>query len=81
MDKLEQVKKKYQNICLFCNKNISVLCGTPIIMLGGCCYGKKIGKVQYVFTRRAHIHCWLKKNKLKIVRDKHENIKTVSNKT
>ena len=63
-----------QNTCLYCNKKISVLCGTPIIALGGCCYGwtDKKNKVRRVFSRRAHIHCWLQHEHLKIVKDKKE---------
>jgi hypothetical protein len=69
-EKHDAVYDKYKNICLFCNKPIAVLCGTPIIYIGGCCLGKKVGKTMYVFPRKAHIHCWLKKNNYKIVRDK-----------
>lgn len=64
----ERIRKKYQNVCLFCKKDISVLCGTPIIMLGGCCFCYRTKKVFYCFTRRAHIHCWLRKNGLKIIK-------------
>lgn len=67
IDKLDFYKKKYQNVCLFCKKPIVVMCGTPIIMLGGCCYGFRTKKVFYCFPRRAHLPCWLKKVGLKIV--------------
>ena len=70
--KFDLIVKKYQNICLYCNKPISVLCGTPIIFLGGCCFGwiDEVHKIIYTFPRKAHIHCWLKKNNLKIVKVK-----------
>lgn len=67
-EKFEIVHKKYRNICLFCKKDISVLCGTPLIYLGGCCYGITVRKVRYVFPRKAHLGCWLKKEGRKIVK-------------
>lgn len=65
--KFDGVVEKYKNVCLFCGKPIQVLCGTPIIYLGGCCYGKMTKNVMYVFPRKAHLGCWLRKNNLKIV--------------
>jgi hypothetical protein len=67
---IDDVMKKHGGICLYCNKRIAVLCGTPLIIIGGCCYGKTIGKTQYIFPRKAHLECWLKHNKLKIVKEK-----------
>ena len=63
----EIVKKKYQNICLYCKEEIAVICGTPLIYLSGCCYGQKVGKTMYIFGRKIHLHCWLNKKHWKII--------------
>jgi len=59
-------KKKTE--CLYCKKQIMVMCGTPLITIGGCCYGYKDDKAkkQYIFPRKAHLECWLKEKKLRI---------------
>lgn len=61
-EKIEKMKE----LCYFCEESIAVFCGTPLILLGGCCYGyvDKKSKVTYIFPRKAHVHCWLKHENL-----------------
>lgn len=63
----EHVKEKF-NECLYCKEKIAVGCGTPLIKFGGCCYGYKDKKtnIQYIFTRVAHVACWLQKKGYKL---------------
>jgi hypothetical protein len=55
--------------CLYCKKRVIVTCGTPVIQIGGCCYGyyDKAKKTQYIFPRIAHIPCWLKDMSMRLV--------------
>lgn len=66
---IPEIKKK----CMYCNKVIAVFCGTPLIYIGGCGYGAEIeGKKKFIFSRKAHIECWLKHNKYYITKLKNE---------
>ena len=58
----EHIKAK-KNECLYCKSKIGVVCGTPLIQIGGCCsgYTDEKSKTRYVFPRLAHVHCWAQK--------------------
>lgn len=62
--------KEIERKCLYCGEVIAVLCGTPLIYIGGCCYGytDEKNKIRHIFPRKAHIECWLKEKKLKLVK-------------
>lgn len=50
-----------RNRCYICNERMMLACGTPSVVVGGCCVGADWGKTKYIFSRKAHLHCvdWL----------------------
>lgn len=77
--KLELIEDFCRHFCIVCRKRIMVVCGTPVIIIGGCCsqIDDEEGKMIYIRTLRCHYYCFqTKRVKGKIkTRFKFEDIK------
>jgi hypothetical protein len=77
---LEIIEDFSRHFCIVCKRRIAVVCGTPVIHIGGCCVGieHEAKNTMYVRTLKCHLHCYveakakskqkrLKENKVKLM--------------
>ena len=57
----EIIKTFCEEFCVSCKGRIAVLCGTPIIKIGGCCSKIECPEINTDFVRQmsCHYHCYL----------------------
>jgi hypothetical protein len=55
-----------KSFCVICRKRIIVMCGTPLIVIGGCCCGVDSKQVSYRREVRCHLDCYIKKGKQRV---------------
>ena len=63
MGKMPKELEKLKEICFVCNQPLFLLCGTPKVVIGGCCIGAKWKGKIWLFSRSAHLHCYLNMKK------------------
>ena len=52
-----------RHYCIVCQRKIMVVCGTPVIHIGGCCCGvdDAENKMMYIRTVKCHFQCYIRK--------------------
>jgi hypothetical protein len=47
--------------CYICHKRFFLICGTPQVKIGGCCYGLDYKGVRNILSLYAHLPCYMSK--------------------